>query len=77
MAVRGHEESDGVFKVSEFLYPGYAPVPSRQIPQNDTFIAMISGLKIARSSSKEIDMLKMFLLGRLGDEQVCFRLMYL
>jgi hypothetical protein len=51
VAVKGRAEPGGDFVVSAVLWPGLAEQPQRQLPQEDMYVALVSGLQLANSKA--------------------------
>jgi hypothetical protein len=64
VAVKGRAEPGGDFVVSGVLWPGLPEQPQRPLPQEDTYVALVSGLQLANSKA---DMMQVRDLGLLGD----------
>jgi hypothetical protein len=51
LAVKGRAEPGGDFVVSAVLWPGLPEQPQRPLPQEDTYVALVSGLQLANNKA--------------------------
>jgi hypothetical protein len=51
LAVKGRAEPGGDFVVSDVLRPGLPEQPQRPLPQEDTYVALVSGLQLANNKA--------------------------
>jgi hypothetical protein len=51
LAVKGRAEPGGDFVVSDVLWPGLPEQPQRPLPQEDTYVALVSGLQLANNKA--------------------------
>lgn len=68
LAVRGRAEPGGDFVVSGVLWAGLPEQPQRPLPQEDAYVALVSGLQLANSKADmmQVQLLVDFLTGNLG-----------
>lgn len=61
----------GEFLVEDVYYPDFAPLPERQIPDEDQYVALVSGLRTCDDvSTGELSLLMDFLTGTIGAVEV-------